>query len=90
MEAQLRPETDDQSNLMGQLLKAQSLIAASDLVTLIKWRDGANVEHQLTAPQMVDFAFKAGEWKTLVYERYWAVKALNPIPADYADDVRWP
>lgn len=90
VEAQLRPGEEDGVNLLGQVAQAQILIGLTDLVTTLRWRDGNNIEHQLTAPQMIDFAQKAAAWKEDIYAHSWTIREMDPIPQDYADDSRWP
>ena len=88
--AQMRPRTDDASNLLGQVMHAQILVASGDTTTTLVWRDGANVGHNLTGAQMIAFGLLVAAWKESIYASSWVIAALDPIPADYAADSRWP
>lgn len=83
-------DAEDQVNLLGQVSKAMNLILANDTTTTLVWNDRDNVQHNLTASQMLEFGTKAGEWKEAIMSASWLIKADNPIPSDYLTDSRWP
>lgn len=81
---------DDKSNLSNQAMAAKARIDAGDVATTTVWRDRNNVNHDLTPPQVWELWSKAAGYVSDLYGASWAIKALDPIPADYADDSRWP
>lgn len=80
----------DQTNLLGLVAAAQVRLAGGDSTTLTRFRDAQNVDHMLTPTQIIEMWSKGAAWISANYEASWAIKALDPIPADYADDERWP
>lgn len=86
----LQGREKDQTNLLGLQAAAAMRLAAGDTVTLTKFRDADNVDHMLTPPQIVDLWAKGAAWISATYDASWGLKALDPIPADYADDTHWP
>lgn len=86
----LQGRDQDQTNLLGLVTAASLRIAAGDSVTTTKFRDAANVDHDLTPSQIIEMWSKGSGWISAVYQASWAIKAMDPIPADFADDTRWP
>lgn len=86
----LQGRDQDQTNLLGLVTAANLRIASGDTATLTKFRDVENVDHMLTPPQIVEMWSKGSAWISAVYDASWTIKAMNPIPTDYADDSRWP
>jgi hypothetical protein len=80
---------EDARNLTNLALAAQMRIAAGDTTTLTTFRDGGNVDHQLTPPQMLGLWQQASAHVSALYAASWALKAMNPIPADFANDNYW-
>ncbi|THK38679.1 DUF4376 domain-containing protein [Ensifer sp. MPMI2T] len=80
---------EDIVNLTNLALAAQVRIAGGDTTTLTTYRDGGNVDHDLTPPQMLDLWMQASARVSAIYQTSWALKAMNPIPADFANDSYW-
>ena len=86
----LQGRDKDQRNLLGLQAAAAMRLAAGDNATLTKFRDADNVDHMLTPSQVVELWSKGAAWISYTYDASWDIKALDPIPANYADDSRWP
>lgn len=80
---------EDARNLTNLALGAQLRLAAGDTETLTTFRDGDNVDHELTPPQIMSLWQQSSEYVSALYAASWALKALDPIPADFADDSHW-
>ena len=80
----------DQTNLLGLVTAAQVRLAGGDTTTLTKFRDADNVDHMLTPAQIIEMWSKGAAWISANYDASWALKAMDPIPADFADDSYWP
>lgn len=80
---------EDIVNLTNLALAAQVRIGNGDTTTLTTYRDGGNVDHDLTPPQMLDLWMQANARVSAIYAASWALKAMNPIPANFADDSYW-
>lgn len=44
----------------------------------------------VTAPEWADIRIAAGAFRQPIWAASFTITATNPIPADYADDERWP
>lgn len=86
----LQGRLQDQTNLLGLVTAASLRVAAGDTATTTKFRDAANVDHDLTPPQIVEMWSKGAAWISAVFEASWALKAADPIPLDYAANSHWP
>lgn len=83
-------DDDDARNLTNLAMGAQMRVAAGDLTTITVYRDGDNVDHDLTPPQLIALWMASTEYVSALYAASWALKALDPIPADFAEDAYWP
>lgn len=83
-----RPE--DMDSLIGLAMGAQLRLAAGDTEHVTTFRDADNTDHQLTPPQVLAMWQAGAGWVEQVYVASWAIKDSDPIPADYAEDPRWP
>lgn len=81
---------EDARNLTNLALAAQLRIASGDTTTLTTFRDGNNTDHDLTPTEMLALWQGSAAYVSALYAASWVIKALDPIPADYADDARWP
>jgi hypothetical protein len=81
---------EDARNLTNLALAAQVRIANGDTATLTTFRDGNNVDHDLTPPEMLDLWQQSSAYVSALYAASWTIKALNPIPADFDANSRWP
>lgn len=80
----------DARNLANLAMDAQMRIAEGDEGSITIYRDGNNVDHALTPSQLVSLWRASKDYISALYAASWALKALDPIPADYADDIHWP
>lgn len=84
-----RPE--DQINYLGLKDTAGDLKQVGYTAPIIPFRDAANVVHMLTPDQMIEAVNKGKEHVSALYQAAWALKEMNPIPADYATNQSyWP
>ena len=81
---------DDARNLMSLALIAQMRIAAGDTTTPTTFRDGDNVDLELTPPQIVTMWQESAAYVSAIYQASWDIKAMDPIPADFTADQFWP
>lgn len=79
----------DQINLIALADTAREMQAAS-VTTPIPFRDAGNAMHNLTTAQVLELSRKGKEHAQAIYATSWAMKDNGEIPADYADDARWP
>lgn len=80
----------DSRNVQGLVTAAQLRIGAGDTTTITEFRDGSNVMHDLTPPQVVELWQKSAAYVSAVYGASWAIKDGDTISADFRDDERWP
>jgi hypothetical protein len=81
---------EDARNLTSLALAAQMRLAAGDTETTTTFRDGGNVDHELTPAQLLSLWQQSAEYVSALYAASWALKAMEPIPADFANDSYWP
>jgi hypothetical protein len=81
---------EDIRNLTSLTLAARMRLAAGDDETLTTYRDGDNVDHELTPSQLLEIWQVSSAYVSELYAASWALKAMDPIPEDYADDHHWP
>ena len=82
-----RPQ--DQTNLLGLVTLAQMRKLAGD-ITSTTFRDRDNSDHDLTPDEVIELWQRGVAYFELVMQAAWALKDLDPIPADYQDDIHWP
>jgi hypothetical protein len=80
---------EDARNLTNLALGAQLRIAGGDLSTPTTFRDGNNVDHALTPPQVLSLWQQSAAYVSELYASSWAIKAMDPPPADITDDQYW-
>jgi hypothetical protein len=80
----------DQVNLLALKDTAKDLQAAGIDAAVIPFRDGNNIEHILTAAEIIDLANAGKMYVSAIYQASWALKAMDPFPVDYTDDAYWP
>lgn len=68
---------------------AQALLASGDLVTPISIITDTGPA-TVTAPEWMAVLLAAGTHRQPIWSASFALQALDPIPADYADDGHWP
>lgn len=81
---------EDARNLTNLALAAQLRLASGDTTTLTTFRDGDNVDHDLTPPQVLSLWQLSATYVSDLYAASWALKAENPIPTDYDSNTHWP
>lgn len=81
---------DDARNLTSLALASQLRLASGDVETTTTFRDGGNVDHELTPAQLLYLWQQSAEYVSALYAASWALKAMEPIPDDYASDGYWP
>lgn len=77
-------------NLQGLAFSASLRAAQGDTTTITVFRDANNVNHSLVPMQIVSLWSKGAAYLSDVYQASWVIKALTPIPVDYASNARWP
>lgn len=87
---QVTGRDEDARNLTNLALGAQVRIAGGDATTTTTFRDGNNVDHDLTPPQLLDLWQQSASYVSALYTASWAIKAMEPMPADIAADALWP
>lgn len=78
----------DFRNVTG-LSSAALAYTALGQTPMIVFRDAANVDHNLTPALVLEMGLKVIGAVQALYAKSWALKALSPIPADYASDGHW-
>lgn len=81
---------EDTRNLQGLGMAALARLMVGDSGTVTAFRDASNVMHNLTPPQVLDLWRKSAAYVEQVYQASWTIKAMTPIPVDFADDSYWP
>lgn len=82
---------EDSRNLQALAFAASLRMGAGDTKTPTTFHDADNVDHQLTPPQMLALWQGAAAYVSALYKASWAIKAMQPIPADFRDnDDLWP
>jgi len=81
----------DQSraNITGLTVLAQLRLAQGDTGIMTSFRDADNVDHDITPAQAIEMGVQAAEHVDVLYKASWAIKALTPVPLDFADDAYW-
>ena len=81
---------EDARNLTNLALAAQLRIAGGDTATPTTYRDGDNVDHDLTPPQMLALWQQSAAYVSALYAASWAIKAMDTLPGDVTADGLWP
>jgi len=53
------------------------------------FRDGNNVDHELSPDEVIQLWSMAAAFVSNLYQKSWALKAMNPVPEDYKNDSYW-
>lgn len=80
----------DQINLIALGDTARDLSAGGVTAAVIPFRDGDNVNHDLTPAQMLEMVAEGKAAASAIYAAAWALKDGETIPSDFADDAYWP
>lgn len=79
---------EDARNLMALALAAQMRIATGD-ETLTVFRDGDNVDHELTPMQVLNLWKESANYVSHLYAKSWEIKALETLPDDITENDLW-
>jgi hypothetical protein len=80
---------EDTRNLTNLALAAQLRITMGDTTPTI-FRDGDNVDHELSPTQVLSLWKNSSAYVSAVYAASWALKGMAEIPQDYSSDHYWP
>lgn len=69
---------------------ARDLQAAGVTTPLLVFTDRDGTDHTFTASQLIELVDAGKRWMQTLHEAKRALKALEPIPADFTDDKYWP
>ncbi|MBZ9808114.1 DUF4376 domain-containing protein [Mesorhizobium sp. ESP-6-2] len=81
---------EDRSNLSDLAFGAQLRLGQGDATTLTTFRDGTNTDHDLTPEQVLSLWQQSATYVSALYAASWAIKAMDPLPADVTADELWP
>ena len=79
-----------QTVLLALKDSARDLIDVGISSPLLRFTDRDNVTHTLTPRWTVELVNAGKAYMQALHDAKIALKAMDPIPADYADDSRWP
>lgn len=92
-------DTESRRRISANKVNAQVAIIGGSQQGDLRWADpdrdfawiaADNAAVPMDAQAMLDFGIAADRWEARHIMAGRAIKAINPIPADYADDSRWP
>jgi hypothetical protein len=81
-------DPEDFRNING-LSTAAIVLKGLDPARVISVRDAADVQHDLTLDQVIELGLQVQAGVSAIYEKSWTLKAMEPIPLDYADNAYW-
>jgi len=81
-------DPESQRNIQG-LSTAGILLSSAAPGQKTTFRDYDNVNHDLLPSDLIQMGLQVMARIQAVYQKAWALKAISPIPADYADDSHW-
>lgn len=85
---QTRDERDFR-NINGLVSRALVAKIAQSAAT-IQFRASDNTVYDMSPDHLLSLGEQVAAHVQAIYAASWAIKALDPIPSDYADDARWP
>ena len=53
------------------------------------FRDADNIDQTLSNNEVIEMGMQAAAAYDAIFKKSWALKALDPIPTNYADDSHW-
>lgn len=80
---------EDARNLMALALAAQMRLASGDDETVTIFRDGDNVDHELTPSQVLHLWQESAAFVSHLYAKSWEIKELDPLPDDITENELW-
>ena len=81
-------DTESQRNIQG-LSTVGIYLSSAAPGQKTTFRDYDNGFHDLLPGDLVAMGLQVAQRIQAVYAKAWALKAISPIPADYADDSHW-
>lgn len=81
-------DTESQRNIQG-LSTVGIYLSSAAPTQKTTFRDYDNGFHDLLPGDLVAMGLQVAQRIQAVYAKAWALKALSPIPDDYADDSHW-
>jgi hypothetical protein len=85
---QINMDDISQQNIAG-LATAGIVLSNAAPTQTTAFRDIANVTHSLLPSELVSMGLQVMAHIGALYAKSWALKAMSPIPADYAADSHW-
>jgi hypothetical protein len=85
---QINMDDISQQNIAG-LATAGIVLSNAAPTQTTAFRDLANVTHSLLPSELVSMGLQVMAHIGALYAKSWALKAMSPIPADYAADSYW-
>lgn len=68
---------------------ASSLVMNGDTETTIAFKTETG-RVDITGPEWLSILLAAAEWRQPIFQAYFDLTAMDPIPSDYTDDKYWP
>ena len=69
---------------------ARDMVSAGYSTPVLMFTDRDNLDHYLTPEQVIELVDAGKVYMQALHAAKRALKAMDPIPADYADDQWWP
>lgn len=85
----IQSDSVSRENLASLKDVAETMIAMG-ITDKITYRDLNNVEHELEPTEVRELWLLGVTYIQAIYKVSWALKRLDPIPHDFADDSYWP
>ncbi len=85
---QVNMDDTAQANIQG-LATAGLYLSSAAPTQPTPFRDYANVTHNLLPSELVSMGLQVMSHISTLYQKSWALKAMNPVPANYTDDGYW-
>lgn len=74
---------------IGQLGTAAIARTMNNITGTISFRDADNTDHNLTNADLIAMGLQIMAQVSALHVKARAIKAMNPIPADYTSDTYW-
>ena len=69
---------------------ARDMKASSVNLPLLVFTDRSGIDHAFTPDQLIELVDAGKRWMQALHQAKRALKALDPIPSDFTDDLYWP
>lgn len=87
---QLAGDDATRADLQAQATAAQLYISSGNTTQAMQVRGSDGTVHTLTPAQMLELWSLGAAYIQGIFAASWALEAMDPIPADFAADSRWP